>query len=161
MAKSFGQQVKEALGTIEAEVTISEAEAHVRQMLNGVIDEHGEKLASDALRGVIRREFKATRDEDGLSEWQSIERQTADGETEKVYRQLTLCDREDFKLLIDYHAQKVEFHAGPTSTGPTSTGPTSTGPTSTGPTSTGPTSTGPTNLDGANLDGANLYGANL
>lgn len=111
MAQSFGQAVKAALATITDQVTIAEATDYVRDALNGLIDEHATKLAEDALRSIIRKEFKATRDGDGLSQWQSVERQDADGNTERVYKQLALFDKADFAIQIDYHSRIATYHA--------------------------------------------------
>jgi hypothetical protein len=111
MEQSFNQQVKAALATITGQVSIAEAEATVRQILNGVIDERGKELADDALRSVIRHQFRQSRDNDGLCEWASVERRLANGDTEKVYKQLSMFNKEDFKIQIDYHAQQATYHA--------------------------------------------------
>ena len=111
MAQSFGKAVKDALATITDQVTIAEATEYVREALNGLIDDHAKKLADDQLRSVIRKEFKTTRDGDGLSQWQSVERQDADGNTERVYKQLALLDKQDFAIQIDYHSRIATYHA--------------------------------------------------
>jgi len=110
MEKSIDKHVEEALEGFGQWGTIEDLILHV-QKSGPLPEEFVTTAARKQLAAVIRRVIKKRHDVDGLAEFESVERQTSDGETERVYKQIALFDREDFKLAIDYFAATARYHA--------------------------------------------------
>lgn len=110
MGESLESQVKQALDTATTQwASIDDLLAHVAGQIE-VPEEFSRTAVQDRLKKVIRRQLKARRDADGLAQWESIERPGEGGEAEKVYKQLAMFDRDDYRITIDYYAQAGTYN---------------------------------------------------
>jgi hypothetical protein len=110
MDSSFERDIKNLLVNAPKQATIDELLEFVSDSVN-VPDEFTREAADIRLKAVIRRQLKTLLGPDGLAMFESIERPTADGGTERVYAQLTLFDKNDYRRVIDYYTERGSYFA--------------------------------------------------
>jgi hypothetical protein len=70
-----------------------------------------EKAVDEAKKSHIRKCIKQLKDSDGWDQWASVETQTAEGDTVRVYKQEALFDVEDYRQVVHYHNDRSDYHA--------------------------------------------------
>lgn len=110
MDKGFEREVKQALLNAPKQASINELLEHVSDSVS-VPEEFLKEAANDRLKHVIRRQLKTLLGNDGLALFESIERPTAEGGTERVYAQLSLFDKNDYRRVIDYYTERGTYFA--------------------------------------------------
>jgi len=109
MEKSFESQVRHALENASGWASIDDLVSLVGEHV-AVPEDFASRAVQDRVKGVIRRQLKQMKDADGLSQWESIERPAEDGTTEKVYKQLALFEKADFRVSIDNYAERGSYY---------------------------------------------------
>lgn len=115
MAESFARKVSDALQECRGFKTIDELQEFVVERV-GIPEEFSRRAVSDCVKSLIRRELKKFKDRDGLAQWESIEQVDPDGETQKKYVQLTLCNKDEYRVMRNYYAEKTHYYARKTNT---------------------------------------------
>lgn len=110
MEESVDRQVEKVLTEFSGWGTISDLASFVEPRV--VLPEDFRATAAhDRLMRVIRRKIKQRVDADGLSVFESVEKQTADGDTERVYKQLDLFTKDDYGIAITYYSDRTRYNA--------------------------------------------------
>lgn len=109
MDQGLESQVRDALREASGWKSIDELIEHVSAAVEVPI-EFSKRAVTDSLKRLIRRQIKQFKDGDGLSQWESIERADADGDTQRVYKQLSLFTRDDYRVAIGYYSTTGSYH---------------------------------------------------
>lgn len=63
-----------------------------------------------AKKSVVRRLIKSIRGIDSAPEWASVLTTDDDGKPQRIYKQETLFDVEDYRQVVTYHADRSRYH---------------------------------------------------
>lgn len=109
MEESIDSQIAAALDEFENWGTIEEIFAFVTERV-AIPKEFRDTAVRKALTPIIRRKIKARHDDEGLAEFESVERTKEDGNTERVYKQITLFDKNDYQLAVSYYQERGLYY---------------------------------------------------
>lgn len=106
MGSSIDNQINQVLEGVKF-ASIEELNSLVRE--GGLPQDFIQTATDSALNSRIRRIISRRVGPDGLKDFESIERQTQDGDTERIYVQLSLLNKDEYRQVADQYVERANY----------------------------------------------------
>jgi len=101
--------VRQSLESVDKWATIDDLVDHVVASV-GIPDEVSQHAVRDSVARTVRQQIKTFKDADGLAQFESIEVESPDGTTVRVYKQLSLFNKDDYRLSIHWYSERGRYY---------------------------------------------------